>query len=1001
MRSYARHPTRNWPRYQSLLQKVRFFGKIKGIIYEYMKYFRNINLFQESKPTYYRKNEDELWDKQTPVDTGIASAEQIIKDFDARTDPEVISLNHPDEVVFKVRKMMGDTFRGTNNEILSARGIHNERVINRLRHVYSSARGAYQHILDEEYRRRANNQTWSAPWQRIKFAVKSRRSIEEEIAGDFFTFDIKKGRTHENLRRVIQDDIVNLEDPKNGTFLDANNEPINLRDLNATNEYVVAVGDPGKFRNERVIVRWHDDDYFKIRSKLERAGLWGEFSRSTPENRKVREFIHLKFRLSLLDKIVAEEKTKLSSDRFNTQRLQTWLDNDESTQALHDPKMEAFIVAKGIRTSYASFEELKNKNPDLHREFSNKLDDLRKANKEKTLKHYLSRILPPEELAHMHDSLETRTMLAYLQGAAQDSEQGMNVRNYLRKLAGVKDKKETISKEEAEDINDSTEIVKYFSKSYRRDFQKRKRLERKINDKNIEKSTKKGKAANAIQQEIDKLESRLDDIDDELVDKIWDFLTFLSTKAMDPIFNDLIASGILSEPMLQNRPSGSTNDFFNAFNKFWSSRDFFTHLRTTLKALEEKQTKFNLQESGDEEVEPTKMDSRSLLTSLMKLDLKRHGVSEPEKLNKHALFAATLAIARLENSESYGETNQHIVDDYERSTTGTICDSISATKFFSPVLSAKDAIEHVVDTDPDLTMFSNINKYSTRNDLKKIIDKYGVGSAKLKEFIAKLGACIKGIEVSPAGKPLYKKTLHAIGGLFRMKFDDTLRVRLISSDAPKVENLMNTLTLLFAECSTKNYYNEAREQAEIDPSKTFDEHYLDMIRQQTADMRELNNAIEEDLEQEDNPFKTHLDFYYMRKRVDEAYDAVGYTESREEETAELLREGVSRRELKRGFWSLRSRRFFRKSARVGLTGLSLPFYIPYGVGLLLKKMGAYYWKGIFMTEGTKKGGRIIREHWKAIAETPHHIAGIPLFALSKALSWPTRKFREINIKMKD
>ncbi len=98
--------------------------------------------------------------------------------------------------------------------------------------------------------------------------------------------------------------------------------------------------------------------------------------------------------------------------------------------------------------------------------------------------------------------------------------------------------------------------------------------------------------------------------------------------------------------------------------------------------------------------------------------------------------------------------------------------------------------------------------------------------------------------------------------------------------------------------------------------------------------------------------------------------------------------------------SLRARRFFRKTARVGLTGLSLPFYIPYGIGLGAKAISKYWWKEIVSTEGTKKGTKMIIENLKAAWETPNHLIGIPLFAVSKILSWPTKKFREINNKLK-
>lgn len=978
-----------------------------------MKYFKNINLFQESKLVNLQANEAELWEEPTPVEMGTAAAEQIIKDFDVRTDPEALSINHPDEVIFGVRsQMMQKPFRGTGDKLLSAKELQNERVINRLRNVYSNAPETYKHIVDEEYRRRADAQTWSKPWNKIKFALSRKKSIEEDIAADFFTFDIESGETHEDLRNRIYNQIKNLDDPKNGTFLDANNEPINLMDQNATNEYVVATGSMSSFRNERVVVRWHEDDYSQIRKKLEKAKLWGEFSRSTPQNKKAREFIHLKFRLSLLDKITSEEKTKLNNDRFNTERLQGWLDDDKTTQALHDPEMETFITDNSIRT-YGTFENLQNTNPDLHREFTNKVEELRNKNKEKTLEHYLSKILPPEELAHMHDSLETRTMLAYLQGAAQDSEQGINVRNYLRKLAGVKeqDSASTATPEQVKELDNEINLVNYFTSTD--DFDKDMRNYRAAQtqatqmDANLPPHGDKhrGKAVN----EKNAKDAEVVNLGRDLVAKIWEFLNLLQDKKNDAPYKTVcdftdarLTAKITNYAPLQLKPSGDPTAFLNAFDGYSSYLFFGKKLKTLKKDLSKK--KDDVDNKVQEEVEPKQMDSRSLLTSLIKVDLKRHGVTETEKQNKHALFATSLAIARLENSEIYANANQHMVDDYESGTISRTKDSLSATRFFTPVLSAQDAIEHVVDTDPDLLMFSEITHASTRNDLRKVIDKYNVGPAKLKEFIAKLAFCIKGIEVSPTGKSLFGKLPYKLGRLFGFSMknkEKSLGVRLLSHEVPQVENLINTLTLLSAEYSTKRYYSEAKQQAEMEPSKTFDEHYLDMIKQQTSDARELNQSIEEDLKDPEHPLKTHLDFHRMRDRAYAALDQVKYIKDPAEYERELIKLGVSPRELTRGMISLRTRRFFRKSARVGLTGLSLPFYIPYGIGLGLGKMGKWFGKEILLSEGTKKGSKMAWENIKATLETPQQIVGIPLFALTMALSWPTKKLREINKKLKD
>ena len=999
-----------------------------------MRNFRNKNKFDILNPASqaevriifyeYRRNAETLWDDQTPVADGMASADQLLKKFDERTDPEVISINHPDEVIFGVRsQMMQGPFKNNDPKILEGSDVHNERVINRLRNIYASAPEAYQHIIDEEYRRRA---TTGGKWQRFKRFFKSRRSIEEDIAKDFFTYDIKKPETYEDLRKRIQGEIVTLGVAQAGKIVDADMKPIDFNDPRATNEFVVAVGAAPKFRDERVVIRWHQDDFITIKKNLERAGLWGEFSRSEktsdPRTENTRKFIHLKFRLSLLDKVVTEEKTKLGDSRFNTQRLKTWLDNDLTTQALRDTEMQDFINTNAIATTYMDLEDMQNTNPDLYRQFTNKIEELRQKNKSKSIEYYLSRILPAEELDHMHDSLEARTMIAYLQGAAEDPVEGMNTRRYLMGLAGVKEKPTagTITQEQIDEMGEHSKTIDYFSKNYRKDYSIYKTIEKEIIDLTGKIGTGGSKTQLAAwRKRVDDLEPKRDEFKENLAEKIWEFMVLLNDKKGDATFDKVrddtsggSRSKLVDNIILNKRPPATPhNAYFDELNEYFARMGFNNELKTLVGNLAKGKTKleedFKKQEEekaqSETECEPKKMDSRNLLRSLMELDLKRMGVTNPETLKKQALFATNMAIAKLENSEEFAATNQHIVDEYGKSKPGKIIDSITASRFFTPILSAQDAIEHVVDSDPDLAMFASINKSSTRNDLKKIIDKYGVGSAKLKEFIAKLGACIKGIEVTK-GKSLFGKLSYKLSRMFgfvKLDSDEIAGIRLLDKDAPLVENLITTITLLAAEYSTKSCYDNAKEMASMDPSKTFDEHYLDMINQQTQDSRDLNNAIARDLEREDNPLKTHLDFSHMNEKGNEALDQVEHIKDPKEFEAELLKQGVAIRELTRGPLSIRTRRFLRKTARVGLTGLSLPFYLPYGIGVGLGALGKYWWKEIFMTEGTKKGGRILRDNVKKFFETPQHIVGLPVFALSKILAWPTNKFRELGNKLKE
>ncbi len=681
---------------------------------------RNLVFYQ------YRQNEDVLWDEPTPVDNGIASAEQLLKDFDVRTDPEVISINHPDEVIFGVRsQMMQGPFKNNDPKVLEGKDIHNERVINRLRHIYANAPEDFKHIIDEEYRRREPNgygmvdrlktlhdaifRPWTINWRRIKRVFKTKRSIEEEIAKDFFTYNIKKGETYDDLRKRIQTEISTLGVAQAGKITDADKKPIDFNDPHATNEFVVAVGAAPRFRDERVVIRWHQDDFITIKNKLERVGLWVEFSRSEktsdPQTENTRKFIHLKFRLSLLDKVTAEEKSKLEDNRFNTQRLKTWLDNDLTTQALRDTEMQDFINDNAIATTYMDLEDMQNTNPDLYRQFTNKIEELRQKNKSKSIEYCLSRILPAEELDHMHDSLEARTMIAYLQGAAEDPVQGMNTRRYLMGLAGVKEKPTagTITQEQIDEATEQFGTVGYFFKNYRRDYSTYKAIDDEINTLNGKISGVGSKTEKAAwRKRVSDLEPKRDELRENLIEKIWEFMILLNDKKVDPVFDKVrddtsggSKSKLVDNSTLNKRPPATPpKDYFDEFNQYFGVMSFNNELKTLVGNLAKGKTKleedFKKQEEektqSETEGEPKKMDSRNLLRSLMELDLKRNGVTNPETLKKQALFAANLAIARLENSESYASVNQHIVNKYGKSMPGKIIDSVTASRFFTPVL---------------------------------------------------------------------------------------------------------------------------------------------------------------------------------------------------------------------------------------------------------------------------------------------------------------------------
>lgn len=949
-----------------------------------------------------RKENEEFWQIPTPVDKGTAEEESLKREFDRYYTPENLTaaINHPSQVVRGVRDRMMQAVGGLG--ILSGNSILNERISHRLTNYYHLAPEAYKHIIDEEIRR------IGGPGVDVYWGRPERLRLERRVAGQFFTFD-PRTTNYGALFRTINGQIRGLGRIGGNAFVDSRRRPINVGNPFATNEFDVATvtptGLPPPVQDltrgaETIVVRWHQDDFITIKTKLERAGVWANFSRQG----NAREFIHLKFRHSLIDQVIREEAAKLSADKYNPQRLTTWLENDLTAQAFRDDLVfktwlnDDFLPACDARRIYTATQLHQRANIDLLNQLKEQQQEARERIRANSLEAQLKKILIPNQLENVHSSKETKTMLAYLFYKLHTPKYAEKTRTFIRELAGDN----TNLRNDIETINSLIEPLNPIVDGYNDTIIRITQLTGEIQGLNNQRATVNRRAPNGAEQyenltnQITSAEKELRNVRIQLVKNILNLRKTLADNQTNTVINTLITPDIrtfINQRNLQTAPlpPDRIEDFIDRFDKL---TNIFRDLKTLSDNINEqkknKEKDLEIANKKAVETKTTKMDSRGLLYKLVEKDLSDKGVTEQTGIQQKAHLTTNLLIADCRNGEVFGEVNQKIASGLEKSGIRLTGENMLAQRFFSPVMSATDAIEHIVDTDPDLCMFKNIHLTSTRNDMLKIINRYGpVPPAKIREFTEKLAEVIRGIEVE------YKPGISSrfMDWMFARKKPELVkRIRVLDEEVPCIENLIGLLTQLEAQQTTENFINEVKSTEEFEPGTDRNKLVLDMLKDQSENSQALDKSLTNALEGHKAEFKKFFNKAEINRLYNEKMDEMEGL-PREEQIAELEKIGLTERVISRGFPSVKTKRRLRKGGWAALKygPLSWPVWAAIGVGKGASWFGSYA-KSVLWTEESKAKaekvralyrGSILEPAWKAVT-WPIAIAG---YAISRPKTW--------------
>jgi hypothetical protein len=1014
---------------------------------------KDLTLF-ESKFVYLQGHHlpDKDWVEATEAEEGQAAAESIVDEFDRRYNPDEIpnAENNVDSVVFGVRRSL---MQGPLNN-LNAENILNNRVSSRLEYVRRNAPEFYKYIIDEQVR--AATPTPPNALGSIWNAMTARRwRMENNISREMFSYNLRAGQNYNTLLTGPGGIVPQIQGlgavvingtPVNFASVDAAGNP------NTVTTFDVNVGPGGAPTNEQVIVEWFKDDYITIKKKLIKANVWSDFMAIRPQGP---QFMMLRFRYSLLNRINNEEKAKLSNERFKPQRLQTFLDDDSMTQALQDADFQQWVTdnsapivaAPNAIDAYANAEALRTGNPALFRRLKRQQELAKQRVQRNTLEQMLKDILTPNQIEQLHKSDEVKAMLAYLQAEMNDSLEGPEVREFIRGLAGRTD-----------DIDNLTNDVKRWEDSEKvilatkKDFNAKYRQLAAIPQKLIDQRTAIGAAGGGRNsaEAIEKLNSELSALLDqqtklqiELVDNVWPFIKFLQDQTVPgvnspvgPFIAALNGSAVVNAPIggvapivgnrrvlshsaLENRPKNENeiNNFLQTFSDLFSQGAFENTFDKLSIGVTGQKLKIQnqLQAAQAQEGKAEKMDARGLLYRLVERDLKAKGVTEQNGIQQKSLYATNILIAKSRNTDIYGQTNKQVAKTIEGSFLGRHFRSDAGNLLpdgVLPVLSAKDILSHLAD-EPGFEMFHNLNVFSSVKDLRKMMGRYGMADPrKLRELQEKIGLFISGVEVAREGEGVGTAVRHT-----REKIADTLHVedlinryskrkpvygkkyRVKSEEAPLLENMMHQFALLESELSSKrrlaNIEEEIQDKVENGEAVNRSETILKQLQEQTEDSRDIDTSVANAVESDHAPFRKRLIFSQLRNNF---YDAMEETEGMpsDERNEYLASKGFNERVRSRGLFSLRTRWWTRK---IGGTAVALPFKAIAGVAGGVKNFVKWGHSKLYNSDTWKKSNEVTQEQWKSIFRFPFTVAGSVLVNYpSKILSLIPRGLDKMAVK---
>jgi len=995
----------------------------------------------ESKFVYLQGHHlpDKDWVNQTEAEEGQAAAESIVNEFDRRYAPNEIpnAENNIDSVVFGIRKNL---MQGPLNP-LNAENILNNRIESRLEYVRRNAPEFYKYIIDEQYRAQNPNPPGAVRtvWDTL---TGGRSRAEKNIAREMFSYSLRAGQNYNTLLTGPGGIIPQI----NGLGVVAIGAPpavtnVNFGNPNEVTTFNVNVGPGGGATNDQVIVRWFEDDYVTIKKKLTRANVWDDLMAVRPQGP---QFMMLKFRESLLRKVINEERAKLSGERFKPQRLQTFLDDDAMTQALQDQQFIQWVndntgvmpPANDLGT-YPDADALRAGNPQLYDQLLRQQDLAKQRVQRNTLEQILKDILTPNQLEQLKTSDEVKAMLAYLQAEIRDPEEGNRVREFIRGLAGRLD-----------DIDDLTNDVKTWEKADEvinslNDYKKKQdeyaalpaQITNQQNSLARVRGSNTGEAVQSMQNKLNELLERQSKLRNELIDTAWSFIKFIQDEfgranPQSPVRAEIntlnnnsgpgAATRILGLPILSARPTQdpARDNFIQAFADFFGQRNFENDLDKLHTAVTGNKLSLQDQLTAAKEAEgkAEKMDARGLLYRLVERDLRAKGVTESNGIQQKALYATNILIAKSRNTDIYGQTNKRIAQTIEGSRFGRLLRrDLNAVlpDGILPVLSAKDVLNHLAD-EPGFEMFCNLNVFSSVADLRRMMGRYGMADVrKLRELQEKIGLFISGVEVPKEGEGIGTAVRNT-----REKIADTLHLedffdryskrkpvygkkyRVRSEEAPLLENMMHQFALLEAEISAKrrlsNIEEEIKDKVEKGEEVNRAGVILRNLQEQTEDSLDINESVANAVQLPHAEFRKRLSFNKLRKAFYEAMDEAIEIPDKDEREEFLASKGFPPRVRARGVFSLRTRWWSR---RIGKGAVKLPFRVIGGVAGGVKNFIKWGYNKLYGAEIWKKSNEATNENWKSIFRAPFTAVGGVLYNYPvKLAAWLPKKLDKMSVK---
>lgn len=1000
--------------YVFLVKYIDLFRKMKNK----NKHIGNNDCLFESKFVYTMKRDPLIdYEESTPHESKLSAAENLISNFNERFAPDEIphAGASVDSIVHGVRHSL---MQGPLAD-LNADNILNERVRSKLEWASRNAPEHYKQIIDQMARAQIG-----APgipgriWNTLTFR---RGKVEKEVARQLFTYNIQAGQNYETLTNAIEGDIATMG------LRTVNGVPINFGNPNEVTTFTIAPGPRGVSTGEQVILDWYNHDYDRLDRNLKRAGIWDDPS--------VQEFMLLKFRHSLLTKFNNEERAKLSSERYNKERLMTWLKVETSRMAMQDEQYGRWVeqntsdagatpprpFGSNMLDFYTNAEDMQTGNPVLYNELQRNQMEAETRSQTNSLEGMLRDILGVKHVEEMKDTDEMKALLAYLQAEYEDDLEGPRVHEFIRSLAGrARGAEDTEVNNRADELNNRIKELRSidevilstksgFNDKYNRFADLDILIKRKSTDlKLAHTAARGGDAIGKISEEITELLNEKNKISTELVNIAFSIVKllnepgerqhFINDSVQLKHFRDLDDLHKKPDPNEANDVKAWLLDFFKELNDIRVQSELEAlkydsnyHLKNAEKELSE----LNIKKEGEEEKAkaPQTMDPRGLLYKMVVHDLESRGISSESNLQQQALFATNALIAQSRHHEIYGQTNKNVARTLEGSWLGRKFRN-SMDRFipqgWTSVMSTKEILGHVVDSDPDLVGLSRINVLSSRKDLMDAIkNSGGMTPEKLRSMQEKLALFIAGVEV-PNDRTItatLRKTGEKISDTLHLE-DNTRagnrkavlgkRFRVRNDEAPMLENVIHILSLLesqlASERSLKTIDSDIQDKIasgeELNKSELQLQHLEEMTEASQATDRQLEDEVDNTL----SPMRRRLIFKQLRR---DYYEAMEETRGMpmDERDAELTRMGFSKRVRSKGIFSMRARWWTKE---IGKETIKLPFKALYHGfnGIRTGVKASHKW--LFGTEIWKKSTASTVADIKSILRAPILVAYSPI-----------------------